>query len=218
MAEIQKHGFDFEEWVKKTFFEQFHQTAYTDKWDATNVVFKQKYLEHTINFLGLPVSIKTCQYGTPIYFGDAIRQFENSQDFLLIVGFWKAGGTGKKFVAAKGVKIGALEWHRLFDKAITPHELKKDILGASGVAEKIYNLESTIKNTFHYQVARKLAKEEKKKLPTMDITLNQKIDSKHQRRLQCSLPFQTFWTTFAKEIPTINQDCTLWEEKVPDLF
>ena len=52
----------------------------------------------------LPVSIKTCKYGSSIGFGDALRQFENEEDFLLIVGFWKQAGAFKNFVAVEAAK------------------------------------------------------------------------------------------------------------------
>ena len=33
MSEVQRHGFDFENWVKETFFAEF-EASYTNKWDV----------------------------------------------------------------------------------------------------------------------------------------------------------------------------------------
>ena len=79
MPEVQLHGFDFENWIKKTFFAEF-TVSYSYKWDIPaefnilEVVPKE--------FRHLPVSIKTCKNRCPIGFGDALRQFENEEDFF----------------------------------------------------------------------------------------------------------------------------------------
>ncbi len=214
----QQHGMDFERWLKETFFQSYIETGYTDKWDILGGTFKSEYFEHTGGLANLPISIKTCKYGMPIGFGDAIRQFENQQDFLLIVGFWLPDGSGKRFVSVKAVKISASEWHRLFEGKITPNELQKDVLDSEGVKNKIYHLDSVIKSVADYRNARILAQQTKKQLPAMDIVLNPKIDSKSQRRLQCSLPFQVFLDKFAKEPALANPlGCTFWGETVPVL-
>jgi len=211
----QQHGMDFEKWVKETFFESYIQTGYTDKWDATNVAFKSKYAAQTNHLQNLPISMKSCKYGTSIGFGDALRQYQNAQDFLLIIGFWNVSGDSKNYVAVQAVKIDARKWHQLFVEKVTPGELKNDVLDSETTQDKIYNLDRVIKTTPNYKDARTLAKAGKKDLPEIDITLNPKIDSKNQRRLQCSLPFETFWREFAGEPPFSNPNCTLWNEKVP---
>ncbi|MGI8641849.1 MAG: hypothetical protein ACR2MG_18115 [Pyrinomonadaceae bacterium] len=159
--------------------------------------------------------MKTCKFGSPIGFGDAIRQFDNTQDFLLIVGFWLSSGAMKKFLSVKAVKVAAGEWHKLFLETITEEELEKDRLKPEEIQRKIYGLDRTIKMTSSYLDARKQAKAEKQALPKMEIVLNPKIDSKIQRRLQCSLPFSIFWEKFAGESPIKNETCTFWGETVP---
>jgi hypothetical protein len=220
MPEKQIHGLDFEKWIKDTFFESYVQTSYTDKWDATSVVFKKEFLTHAITFQGLPVSIKTCKYSAPIGFGDAIRQYENSQDFLLFVGFWTNAGSARKYVSVKAVKISKTDWHGLFTGAVSEEELVEDRLESEEtefkqIGSKLYHLDETIKTTPFYKKARELAKAEKKALPEMQIVVNPKIDSKNQRRLQCSLPFKIFWSRFAGEEAFKNDNCTFWGEKVP---
>ena len=203
MSEVQKHGFDFENWVKETFFAKF-TANYTQKWDVS----KEANHLTTIpkEFQNLPVSIKTCKFGSPIGFGDAIRQFNNKEDFLLIVGFWKQNGNYKNFVAVEGVKIIADEWRKLF----LPLHSGDLIL-----------LDSAIKNTeSYYSEARKRAKEIKNfdKFKQTKIVLNPKIDSKTQRRLQCNLPFNVFWQEFVGKESYQNIDCELFGEKVPNPF
>lgn len=203
MAEVQRHGFDFENWVKETFFAKF-EAKYTDKWDIPSESNCLEILPQ--EFRKLPVSIKTCKFGSPIGFGDALRQFKNDEDFLLIVGFWKQSGNYKNFVAVEGVKITKDIWQKLFQ----PLDLQDLSL-----------LDSTIKNTeLHYSEARKSAKEIKNsnKFKQTKIILNPKIDSKTQRRLQCSLPFGVFWKDFVGKESYQNINCELFGEKVLNPF
>ena len=155
-------------------------------------------------FRHLPVSIKTCKNCCPIGFGDALRQFKNEEDFLLVVGFWEQSGVNKNFVSVEAVKVTAQIWHNLF-QLLTAEDLKL--------------LDSTIKDReTHYAEARKLAKEIKKSLPPTKMILNPKIDSKIQRRLQCSLPFEAFWSDVAKKESSRNIECELFDERVPNPF
>jgi hypothetical protein len=217
MAEVQRHGLDFEDWFRETFTNNAHSGSMTGKWDILNPSYKSKFAKYVATYRGLPVSIKTCKYGSSINFGDALRQFNNTEDFLLIVGFWLRAGAKKKFVSVKAAKVTHKVWHQLFAQVITPGELKKDRLSNEEIKKKIEKLDLTIKSTAKYQEARKKAQEEKEMLPPMEIILNPKIDSKNQRRLQCSLPFQTFWAKFAVEPAFQNQECTFWGVEVPAL-
>ncbi|CAN5115849.1 hypothetical protein BH20ACI1_BH20ACI1_09460 [soil metagenome] len=40
MPEVQRHGFDFENWVKETFFADF-KAVYTQKWDVLSEIKKE---------------------------------------------------------------------------------------------------------------------------------------------------------------------------------
>lgn len=86
MPEVQLHGFDFENWIKQTFFAEF-SVSYSNKWDVPAEANDDGIVP--IEFRRLPVSIKTCKNRCPIGFGDALRQFKIDEDFLLIVGFWE---------------------------------------------------------------------------------------------------------------------------------
>ncbi len=203
MPEVQRHGFDFENWVKEKFFTDF-TANYTQKWDVPAEA--NQLAKVPKDFQNLPVSIKTCKFGSPIGFGDALRQFKNEEDFLLIVGFWKQSGNYKNFVAVEGVKISLDKWRNLFSP------LNSDDL---------ILLDSTIKNIeLHYSEVRKRAKEIKNsdKFKQTKIILNPKIDSKTQRRLQCSLPFNIFWKDFVGKEPYQDIDSELFGEKIPNPF
>ena len=155
-------------------------------------------------FRHLLVSIKTCKNRCPIGFGDALRQFKNEEDFLLIVGFWEQNSANKNFVAVEATKITARDWQNLF-APLTEENLKL--------------LDSTIKNReTQYTEVRKLAQEIKKSFPLTIIILNPKIDSKIQRRLQCGLPFNVFWSEFVQKESYQNAECSLFGERVPNPF
>ena len=203
MAEVQRHGFDFENWIKETFFAKSH-INYTEKWDVPSELNVSIAVPGALQ--RLPVSIKTCKFGSPIGFGDALRQFKNDEDFLLIVGFWQQSGSYKNFVAVEGVKIRANDWRNLF--------LPLNAADLTLLDSAIKNIES------HYSEARKMAKEIKNsdKFKQTKIILNPKIDSKTQRRLQCSLPFGVFWQEFVGRESYQNIGCELFGQKVPNPF
>jgi hypothetical protein len=201
MSEVQLHGFDFENWIKKTFFAEL-SVSYSSKWDVPAEFNKLEIVPKA--FRHLPVSIKTCKNGCPIGFGDALRQFKIEEDFLLIVGFWEQSGGDKNFVAVEAVKIVRENWRNLF-QPLTEKDLQL--------------LDSTIKNKeANYAEVRKKALEIKKSFPPTKIILNPKIDSKNQRRLQCSLPFSVFWNDLVKKQSYRSLECSLFGERVPNPF
>lgn len=195
MSEVQRHGFDFEKWIKETFFESFTQTKYGDKWDALDVIFKSNFKDFTNNFNNLLVSIKTCKFGSSVDFGDAIRQFDSQEDFLLIVGFWEQRGDYKKFMAIEAIKILSNEWTQLFSPLSR---------------EQLILLDNKIKNRkIDKKIARKNAQELKRTFPKTNITLKPKIQDA-QRRIQCGLRSKLFWEIIAKKEKYKKQNCELW--------
>lgn len=201
MPEVQLHGFDFENWIKKTFFAEF-SVSYSYKWDVPAEFNRLDTVPKELR--NVPVSIKTCKNRCPIGFGDALRQFTINENFLLIVGFWEQSGGDKNFVAAEATKISAQEWKNLFHP-LTETDLKL--------------LDSTIKNReINYTEVRKAAQKIKKSFPPTKIVLNPKIDSKIQRRLQCGVPFKVFWDDIAKKESYRNIECSLFGEPVPNPF
>ncbi len=158
------------------------------------------------HFQRLPVSIKASKFGSPIGFGDALRQFSIEEDFLLIVGFWKQMGNTKRIVATEAAKVSVEQWQKLWSP-ITIRELRR--------------LDAIIKNVNEgYQETRRKAREMKKQEPcrSAKIVLNPKIDSKSQRRLQCSLPFKTFWESLAKREPYQSDAPELFGEKAQTIM
>jgi hypothetical protein len=213
----QQHGLNFEDWIKSTFFQSYTQTGYTDKWDATGVSFKSKYNSYTSGFEGLPVSMKTCKYNSSINFGDANRQLENNEDFLLIVAFWQNSGQHKKVVSIGAVKIDAEDWQNLF---VTEEEAETDSYETyleSETIKKIRQLDHGIKRDqrLSHTDARSFAKKAKSDLPLLSMSINPKIDSKTQRRLQCSLPFSVFQDIFNTQFAFQSGNATFWGETVP---
>ena len=169
MPEVQRHGFTFEEWVRQQFFGGHHPLSYTGHWDVP--------ADRNVAFGKIPVSIKTAKFGSPVGFGDALRQFDIRDDFLLIVGYWRQDGAHKRFVNIIAPTITARLWRSLWSP-ISLHDLRE--------------LDTAIKDrNIDYREARLRAQTIKTASPFTEaaITLNPKIDSKVQRRLQCSIGF-----------------------------
>lgn len=198
MAEVQSHGFVFEKWVRDTFFEKY-KTGYGAKWDIAKEANKQ--------YGNLPVSIKTIKYASSINMGDAIRQRSIDEDFILLVGFWKQEGKLKRIVNVTSTKIDKALWNSLW----APLSL-----------DDIYELDKLIKSYgVHFSEIRKQAKLLKSKQPYCDcsITLNPKIDSKKQRRLQCSIGFNLHFSKIAtSDSKEVQERPTLWGVEVPEPF
>lgn len=218
----QQHGLDFEAWLKETFFSSCNKSGNTDKWDFTGVAYKNKYAPYTSKFGGLPISVKTCKFGSPIGFGDALRQMENGEDFLLIVCFWKAAGELKKCVSVEAVMVSSHLWKRMFvEKMMDESDEEGDVYESDEeeftlLTSKIRKLDSVIKDrNIGYKETRTEAKKLKRELHSSSVVFNPKIDSKGQRRLQCSLPFKTFWSIVAGKFPFSGEKVTLWGEEVP---
>lgn len=201
----QVHGLKFEDWLKDTFFEFSHTLGPTAHWDFTGVRFKEKFATELSRYSGKNFSVKTCNVGKALNLGDAIRQFDISVDFVLIVAFWKQTGDSKKVVEVIPLIIDKNVWRGLFG-VIT--------------REQLVAFDNFVKNNKKTpDVARAEAKEEKKKLPNKPpptITINQKIDA-GVRRVQCSLSYRKFWNLAKKLTGTPTKPSTLWGIEVPDL-
>ncbi len=187
MVEVQHHGFVFQDWICTQFFAPF-DSNYTDKWDVPASANHLARLPD--EFRHLPVSIKACKFGSPLALGDARRQFAIDEDFLLIVGYWQQRGPLKVFVNAIALVVRAALWRSVF------HPLTAGDLETFDEAIKDLSLTPL--------AARNMAKLRKQSAPFNDalIGLNPKIDSKKQRRLQCSLGFQQIWSWVEREPQT----------------
>ena len=180
MVEVQYHGLTFEKWVRDTFFENY-EGSYIQKWDIPPEKNTQECIPS--EYRNLPVSVKTAKYGSPIGLGDVLRQRGIDVPFLMIVGFWKQKTPSEKWFEEIGVALLATPtWSGLWGS-----------LSFDDIAE----IDLRIKDlTLPYATARKTATDWKNSCvgrSGAEIVINPKIDSKRQRRIQCSIPFNTFW-------------------------
>jgi hypothetical protein len=177
--EVQQHGFAFEKWVRDSFFGGYVAPGYTQKWDIP----KEANKDHG----GVPVNPKAVKYGTPVDLGDALRQFEVDEPFMLVVGYWQQEGDKKRIVNIIAPTVTPKVWRSLWEP-ITLDDLKR--------------LDAVVKNrTLDYREARAATQKIKSAPPftRAAITVNPKIDSKGQRRLQCSLSFKNVFKHLAPE-------------------
>lgn len=167
--EVQQHGVVFEAWVREEFFEGYEPESYTQKWDVPGSANQR--------FGGLPVNPKATKYGHAIGLGDALRQFDIQEPFILLLGFWKQDGDVKRFVNITPVTIHPETWRMMWGP-VTRADLE--------------HLDGLIKDrSIDYREVRKQAQAMKREYPFNEslIVLNPKIGSSGQRRLQCSLRF-----------------------------
>jgi len=180
MVEVQYHGFTFEKWVRDTFFNGY-EGSYMQKWDIPPGINKSEGVPK--EYQNVPVSVKTAKYGSPIGLGDVRRQRSIDVPFLMVVGFWKQRTPSEKWFEEIGVAYFSVSgWNSLW---------------ADLSLEEISQIDSQIKDMgLSYAKARELAQEWKSNFTLKsggELVINPKIDSKTQRRIQCSLPFSTFW-------------------------
>jgi hypothetical protein len=175
--EVQSHGLIFEKWLRDTFFGGYEPQGYTQKWDIP----ASANLDHG----RVPVNPKAAKHGTAVGLGDAMRQFEINEPFLLIVGFWEQVTTEeKRWVNVQAPLVQPEQWQKLWGN-ITRTDLERLI---TAIKDKSLSIDE----------ARTKAKELKAQPPfdSAIIELNPKIDSS-QRRLQCSLSFDAFFDHLA---------------------
>ncbi len=167
--EVQQHGLVLEQWVRDTFFNSYKPASYTQKWDIPASENKTHG--------SVPVNPKAAKYGTPVDLGDALRQFKIDEPFILVIGYWKQEGDVKRFVNIAAPRIETAVWKKLWGP-VTLADLER--------------LDAVIKDkSLTPEEARAAAKKIKSAPPFTEsvIVVNPKIDSRTQRRLQCSLKF-----------------------------
>lgn len=178
-AEVQSHGLMFEKWLRETFFGGYEPAGYTQQWDIPAAANP----DHG----HIPVNPKAAKYGTAIDLGDALRQHEIDEPFLLIVGFWEqASPTEKHWVNVQAVRVEPATWRKLWGQ-VTRADLEQLIAVIKDPALSLEQARAKVQ-------ALKLAPP----FNTAVIRLNPKID-RSQRRLQCSLSFAAFFTHLAPD-------------------
>lgn len=180
-AEVQAHGLVFERWLCDTFFGGHKPAGYTQKWDIP--------AEANPAHGGIPVNPKAVKHGTPIGLGDALRQYDIAEPFLLIIGAWEqVDAKTKRWVNARAARVEPAQWRALWG-GITRADLER--------------LDAVVKDkSLTLEEARARAQAIKTRAPfgSAVIQLNPKID-RSQRRLQCSLRFDDFFTHLAPDAP-----------------
>ncbi len=194
--EVQQHGLVFEEWVRDTFFDGYRPRHYTQKWDIPAAV--------NTRFGGVPVNPKAIKYGAPVDLGDALRQYQIDEPFLLVIGFWRQDGDEKRFVNIISPRIDPVAWRKLWGP-VTLADLQR--------------LDAIIKDKSLTPEAARAAALKVKNAPPFTqsiIVVNPKIDSKTQRRLQCSLRFDdVFRHLVPGGNPAVQDQPALWGVPFP---
>ena len=187
-AEVQKHGFLWEESIKRSVFRmsdaEISSANYTAKHDIPAAL---NHLDAGVN-----VSIKTTK-ATSVDMADAIRVFEavSSEALHLVLVFYKQSAADKKTLE-QVVEIDLTASAEHLFGSITKEELTE-----------LRHLITAIPHGRHATPEEKAVYENKKKeLESKGglIKLHPKIDSKSQRRLQCSFHWQNFLKTFPSRV------------------
>lgn len=121
---------------------------------------------------------KALKNRTPVDLGDALRQFDIAEPFILLVGFWEQDGADKRFVNIIAPRVEQAGWKKLWGD-ITRAYLER--------------LNAVIKDRSLTPEAARAAAQRMKNAPpftSATIVLNPKIDDATQCRLQCSLRFE----------------------------
>lgn len=180
MTEVQKHGFDFEDWVKIILGVKNLASKYTQKWDVPGET---------------PISVKCIGLKNALEFSSTVRIWEINETFTLVVGRWQQVGNKKIIKSIDEINITpeilrkmrgniSLREVRDFDKKIKSFPTGKD------------GQRKGIKFT-------KCWKAERKNRMGL-LTITHKIDSKNQRRIQCNLNFKNYVKLFG--VPPVTAD------------
>ena len=178
MTSNQLHGKKFEDIIKSSFMgASDNERLVSAKWDIEHKFDKEK---------GLPSNIKvvSVKLGGVISIGmaDARKFMGINEDFRLIVGLYKQEGIEKRFYEIREYIITKADLGKI----------KGDLV--IGDVEFFHNeLKTRFKNGVRYTGKEKekiylsIKEHIKLKEKKSNLHLNPKVDSKNQRRLQCSL-------------------------------
>lgn len=188
MSSNQLHGKRFEDILKATFPGSSDESRFVNSaWD----------IESKFDDDNLPISIKSKKFSSSITIemADARRFFNNNEEFKLIISLYKQDGDIKSF-------------YEVYQFTIRKKDLKK-LKGS---------LKSCEVNDFHNELkqyppgahheCRQYAKSRKSSIDSHGsfVKLNPKIDSKAQRRLQCSITLSDLLSTIPKKQTTVFKD------------
>jgi hypothetical protein len=165
--ETSPHDPAFERWLRDTFFDGYKPAGYNPRWDIAAAANR----EHG----GIPVSVKTARLGAAIELGDALRQYEIDEPFLLVVGFWTPDSPTKRIVNIVAPVVSAEQWRKLWGPVTYADLQRLDALikDTGPTVEEIRRRALLIRSSPPFSGA--------------IIQVNPKIDDHGTRRLQCSL-------------------------------
>lgn len=167
----------FERWARDTFFGGYKPTSPTQRWDVPASANR----DHG----GIPVTFKSARLGSPVDLGDALRQYEISEPFLLIIGFWEPDGERKRLVNLVACTVSENLWRKLWGRVTYADLQRFDAL--------IKDTAPTVEEIRRRALAMKIAPP----FTSAILQLVPKIDEQGQRRLLCSLRFQDAFTHLA---------------------
>ncbi len=194
--EVQAHGLVFERWVRDTFFGGYKPVSHTQRWDIPASANR--------NHGGIPVNPKAVKNGTAVDLGDALRQYEIDEPFILILGFWEQAGATKRFVNLLAPTITPAQWRKLWGPVTYADLRKLDALvkDTAPPVEEVRKRVLLMKNSPPFSQA--------------IIQVNPKIDNHGQRRLQCSIRFSDVFKHLVPEAdPKPSEPPALWGVAYP---
>jgi hypothetical protein len=162
-------GPPFEKWVRDTFFNGYRPTGISPRWDVPAT-------ENTRTG-ALPVIIMAARFGPPVDLGDARRQYEMDEPFLLILGFWEPDGDTKRLVNIIAPEITPELWRKLWGPVTYADLLRLDAM----IKDSGPSIEENRKRLLRIVKAPPFSE--------AVIQMNPKIDNHGQRRLLCSIRF-----------------------------
>ena len=200
-AEVQMHGLVFEHWVCDAFFSGYRPPEYTQKWDIP--AGANRLPDPAL--AGLPANPKATRFGAPVGLGDALRQYDIDEPFLLILGYWEQSTPGqKRFVKLLAPRIEPAAWRALWGP-VTRADIER--------------LDALVKDrSLPPEEARRPVQELKATPPftAAVFVLNPKIDTKGQRRIQCSLRYADVFKHLAPGLSPDREDApALWGVPFP---
>jgi hypothetical protein len=200
--EAQAHGLAFERRVCETFFQGYRPAGYTQKWDVPAELNRLP----DPALARLPVNPKAAKFRAPVGLGDALRQHDVAEPFILVLGYWtQATPDEKRLVKILAPRVEPGTWRALWDP-VTRADLER--------------LDAVVKDrSLSPAQARRRARAMKSRPPFSEsvFVLNPKIDEKGQRRLQCSLRYQDVLARLAPDAkPGPDETPALWGQPFPD--
>ena len=194
MCEVQKHGFLFENQIKKICCDKEIEIKYTECHDIPK--------EYNILDKQYNISVKSVKEGTSVCCGDPTRLIDYEDDVKMIIIVYKQSG-----VIKRPTKVIEIVFNEEFKKTLFGGTSKEDIKETIDYIKKIPEgrCDEETKKTYK-NMCKGLNK-------NGYITFNPKVDSKKQRRLQCSIKnIETLCKNNSNITYTINEDC-VWNEK-----